>query len=264
MASLEEKGRLTLQMIEATPQTTTCPKCQGDAFLDRTSVYLDDITGRPTIPIYVCPACTRAKQLQHKRDQLIKIGIPADVLDATLANFKTDRPNVKTGVGFSTPTDFLESAYRLEGGVIRNLILSGTCGIGKTHLAAALAKKESRPGRRIAWTTCAKLFADYHNAYKDNSTEKVIAPLINANLLVLDEICLRRLPDDGEEILYNIIEPRSKSSGRTILLGNKPAGETREWLGERIRDRLKSGGLDFRYGEWASMRGTENDGANDF
>jgi DNA replication protein DnaC len=264
MAALDAKAALTQSMIDATPPTTNCPKCQGDAFLDQTSVYVDDITGKPTVPVYICPACTRAKQAQHQRDQLAKIGIPADVFNASLANFRTDRPDVKTGSGFSTPADFLESACRLESGVIRNLILAGTCGIGKTHLAAAIARKEFRPGRRIVWTTCAKLFAAYHAAYKDNSTEKVIEPLIDAGLLVLDEICLRRLPDDGEEILYNIIEPRSKTAGRTILLGNKPAGETREWLGERIRDRLKSGGLDFRYGQWESMRGTDNDGANEF
>lgn len=82
-----------------------------------------------------------------------------------------------------------------------------------------------------------------------------------ADLLILDELCLRDLPADGEEILFTLFDSRQKTARRTLCLGNKPAQETRLWLGDRISDRLRSGGVTFCYGAWQSMRGGAGDGA---
>jgi DNA replication protein DnaC len=194
-------------------------------------------------------------------EKLHRVGIPFDVCGSTIDNFHLDRPNVKTGEGFNSPSKFLEFAEMHRCGEIRNLILAGTPGIGKGHLAAALAIEAIDAGKRVAWIECARLFGSYHAAYATQSTDRVIEPLVSADLLVLDEICLRKLPEDGEEILFTVLDGRHKAKRQTILLGNKTAKETRAWLGERIRDRLNSGGLRFAFGEWDSMRGNDADGA---
>jgi DNA replication protein DnaC len=101
-------------------------------------------------------------------------------------------------------------------------------------------------------------FKDSWRKDSDRSESQVMDYYSNVGLLVLDEIGLRdNLPSDGEEILFDIIEGRKNAKRQTVLLGNKSAEETRAWLGERIRDRLISGGLKFCFGSWQSMRGEE-------
>ena len=257
LASLEKRGQETLERLAALPKVKPCPHCSNDAHIDETSIW-DDMGGYRDA-VYVCPTCIAKAQRERFLAKLTRLGIPADVHEATLDNFRVDRPGVNTA--YNSPQKLLEASKRFLAGEVRNLVLAGTVGIGKGHLGAALAICAIKAGKRVAWAECAKLFAEYHDAYSTRGTEKVLAPLIRADLLVLDEVCLRKLPEDGEEILFNIIDPRHKAGRQTVLLGNKPAAETRAWLGERIRDRLKSGGIAFCFGEWESMRGGECDGA---
>jgi DNA replication protein DnaC len=268
LASLEAHETRTKERLAAIPGTKPCPTCGETAELDPKSLWSDrsgkrDVIIVPTEPRYHCPTCLREKAEQQQRDRYLAKGIPRDVLHATLDNFVI-AANPKNDTGYTSPAKFLSNAKAFESGELRNLILAGTAGLGKGHLAAAVAKLRIDAGKRVRWTTCARLFADYHLAYKSDATQDVIAPLVRADLLVLDEVCFRDLPSDGEEILFEVIDPRSQQGKQTLILGNKPAHETREWLGERILDRLRSGKLAFCYGSWTSMRGTENDGANDF
>lgn len=210
-------------------------------------------------PLYACPACIQesadAARLQKLRDN----GIPEDALHATLDNFDTSRPNVKGD--YQSPASFVSAARKFAAGEIRNLILAGSPGIGKGHLAAALCIQHLDAGKSIWWTTCQELFFSVHAGYKDNTADRAVRPCCSRVLLVLDEICLRDLPADGEEILFAIFEARHKARLPSILLSNKPADEVRKWMGARILDRLRSGGVAFRYGEWDSMRGTDKDGS---
>jgi DNA replication protein DnaC len=259
IAAMESRRARTLEILKTLPKTQLCDKCGHDTLLDESSLYHQD--GTEATPVYVCPACTEAKRKEKRLEKLHRIGIPFDVCTATLDNFQLDRPNIKTGEGFNSPDKFLEFVKLHRCGEIRNLILAGTPGIGKGHLAAALAIEAIDAGKRVAWIECARLFASYHAAYATQTTERVVEPLITADLLVIDEICLRKLPEDGEEILFVVLDGRHKAKRQTVLLGNKTAAETRSWLGERIRDRLNSGGIKFAYGEWDSMRGNDADGA---
>jgi DNA replication protein DnaC len=259
IAAMESQRARTLERLETLPKTQLCGKCGHDTLLDESSLYHQD--GTEATPVYVCPACTEAKRKEKRLEKLHRIGIPFDVCTATIANFQLDRPNIKTGEGFNSPAKFLEFVEMHRRGEIRNLILAGTPGIGKGHLAAALAIEAIDAGKRVSWIECARLFASYHAAYATQSTQRVVEPLVSADLIVLDEICLRKLPEDGEEILFTVLDGRHKAKRQTVLLGNRTAKETRAWLGERIRDRLNSGGLRFAFGEWDSMRGNDADGA---
>src|SRR5690606_255974 len=122
----------------------------------------------------------------------------------------------------------------------------------KGHLAAAIAMQRMRDGESVAWVECSRLFGEWHTAYSHNSTDFVRDRYAKPDLLVLDEICLRDLPQDGEEILFAILDRRQKSALPTLLLGNQPAEGAKEWLGGRIVDRLRSGKVAFCYGEWES------------
>ena len=244
--------------LAAMPQEQDCPKHgSGAAKLDHENTRTD--------PVYACPACAAehkaAAAIKRRQERLIQAGIPSDALHATIENFDTARPNVKPD--HHSPAKFRAAAMAFREQRVRNLILCGTPGIGKGHLAAALAILAYDAGKSIAWIDCFTLFRAVHKAYgsEDTSPEDITRQLAAAHLLVLDELCLRELPADGEEIIFTILDARHKAGRQTILLGNKTAAEVRTWLGSRISDRLRSGGVVFCYGEWDSMRGSDADGA---
>ena len=223
-----------------------------------------DASMRTAEMVYTCHLCENQAREERFQKRIIAAGIPADVRHATLDNFDIRREGVKKGEGLVSPEKFWEKASKFAAGEIRNLILAGTPGIGKGHLAAALAILNIREGKGVLWTEAARLFSEVHRAYAKDRAEEITDRHARAHLLVLDEIALRDLPADGEEILFAIFDRRHKLGLRSILLSNKPAQAIRAWLGDRIRDRLRSGNVSFCYGEWDSMRGTQGDGAEEF
>lgn len=235
------------------PERSECQECGGVAKL------APDASWKAGKLVYDCPACNRNRKERELGARIEKVGIPSDVRHATLENFETDREEVN--LAYQTPASFLEAARQFVKGERRNAIFGGTPGIGKGHLAAAIAIQFLREGKRVAWMECARLFRDYHKAYANGTNEQITGWLGGVSLLVLDEICLRALPSDGEEILFAILDQRHKERKQTIMLANASADVIRSWLGGRITDRLRSGGVAFRYGEWKSVRGTQHDGA---
>lgn len=244
--------------LDAQPQAIPCP--QHGALLMGLNRAASLAEAKP---VYSCPKCEQENMLRRMDRRIAAAGIPADVRHATLANFQQDRPGIVTEKGYQGPAKFVEAALAFARGSMRNLILAGKPGIGKGHIAAALAIATIMRGKRVKWTECAALFNAYHHAYKNDATDAVVREHVTPALLVLDEIGFRELPADGEEILFAVLDGRHKHGDSTILLGNKAAKETREWLGDRISDRLRSGGVTMCYGEWESMRGKEHDGARD-
>lgn len=258
LESIRAKSEAFMAMLDAQPQTR---KCHVETH--RPANLNQEASLKAAEPVYTCAECEHEAYLSRMTSRIEKAGIPADVRHATLANFRPDRLGVKCGEGMVGPLKFLEKAGDFANGKLRNLVLAGSPGIGKGHLAAALCIQAIFKGQSVKWAECARLFSEYHRAYSKDATEPVIEAHARPTLLVLDEICLRDLPADGEEILFAILDRRQKAGRRTILLGNHPAVTAKAWLGARICDRLRSGGIAFCYGEWDSMRGTQQDGASD-
>lgn len=257
-ATIRAKSEAFDAMLDAQPQTKACEVHGQDA----TPAMLNREASRAAAaPVLTCPTCEGEKLAKRHARRIEAAGIPADVRHATIENFDADRPGAKRTDGCVSPPKFVDAALKFQRGEVRNVGFAGTPGIGKGHIAAALAIAALMQGKTALWIECARLFGEYHRAYKNDETEAVAEKYAAAHLLVLDEICLRDLPADGEEILFGILDRRHKTGGQTIFLGNAPAQKIRDWLGGRIVDRLRSGGVAFCYGEWASMRGSEGDGA---
>lgn len=258
-ARWEDNRRSWAALIQAQPPVRPCEKHPG------TQATLNPDLSSAQAFIYDCPLCQREEQERQlsKRiaDGMANSGIPHSVRHASLENFITDRSSVNPRLHH--PSVFLLAAVRLAVGEIRNTFFCGPPGIGKSHLGAALARLKIKAGLTVAWTTCPDLFRAYHRSYEGHySPEDVENYFISRGLLVLDEVCLDSLPKDGERILYKILDRRHDEGLPSILLSNQGAAAVNAWLGGRIMDRLRSGGLSLCYGEWDSLRGTEFDGAH--
>lgn len=248
--------------LAALPPSVECKRHPGSNAVLNHEASLE--AGRA---VYRCPTCAGDQAAIARERRLINAGIPSDVRHATLDNFMEVRPGVKQEDGTfkkqGNPAEFVRIGQALIDQTARNAILAGTPGIGKGHIAAAVAIARIDAGWPVAWVECSTLFRAVHRSYGESGPDAIFHRYISANLLVLDEIALRLLPADGEEILFTILDGRHKAGTQTILLSNETLPVVREWLGERIRDRLNSGKVLRHYGEWASMRGEEADAAAD-
>lgn len=254
IASMQARTAAFEAELAAKPSALDCERHPGSF-----AVLNHEASLRAGRAVYRCELCAQDESRKARERRLINAGIPSDVRHATLANFRVDRPTVKQG----DPAEFVRIGEAILKREARNAILAGTPGIGKGHIAAAVAIARIFDGWQVEWCECSALFRAVHRSYEDGGPDELLGCYIAANLLVLDEVALRALPADGEEILFTILDGRHKAGLQTILLSNQTLPAVREWLGGRIRDRLNSGKVLRHYGEWASMRGDEADAASD-
>ena len=86
-----------------------------------------------------------------------------------------------------------------------NLILMGTVGTGKTHLATAVAMSLCEQGRQVRFHTAAGLANILMERNRKGTLNNYIATLQKVELLVVDEIGFVTLHKEASELLYQVI-----------------------------------------------------------
>lgn len=92
-----------------------------------------------------------------------------------------------------------------RGEYIRNrssLIFIGNPGLGKTHLATALALESCRQGHKVRFWTAASLVNELIAAQEENRLHKFIAAAQKLNLVVLDELGFIPFTPKGAHALF--------------------------------------------------------------
>jgi DNA replication protein DnaC len=138
---------------------------------------------------------------------------------------------------------FLEKYPQIDVG----LIFLGTCGVGKTHLAVALLKQV------ILEKGDGGLFYDFRDLLRDiqsswNSVSQasemdVLRPVLDAKILVLDELGANKPTEWVRDMIAHIINCRYNDKRLTIFTSNyldAPAKPGEESLTDRIGARLRS------------------------
>jgi DNA replication protein DnaC len=130
----------------------------------------------------------------------------------------------------------------------RNVLLCGQTGVGKSHLAQALAHEAARQGFDVLVSGAHQMLVHINAGRADGSYERRLAGYVKPALLVLDDFGLRPLPPSGSTDLYDVIDQRYES-GSIVLTSNRAPGEWPEVFNDPL---LASAGLD-RLGDRAYL-----------
>lgn len=128
----------------------------------------------------------------------------------------------------------------------RGLLLMGSVGTGKTHLAVGVLRGLGEKGAGCLFSNTGKLLKEVQAAYDASAvaTEaQVLAPVLTAEVLVLDELGATKPTEWVRDTLLHIINTRYEERRLTLFTTNyldssTAAGE--ETLEERIGVRLRS------------------------
>lgn len=137
------------------------------------------------------------------------------------------------------------------------LIFSGNPGTGKTHLACAVANALIAQGVSALFTTVSDAMRAIKRTYDAGSSmteAEAIASFVDPKLLILDEVGASRGTDHEMQLLFDIFNKRYEHARPSIVLTNLDAHTLREFLGERITDRLREGGGKLISFTWESHR----------
>ena len=134
---------------------------------------------------------------------------------------------------------FVEEYPLMDGG----LLYLGTCGVGKTHLAVAVLKAlllKGLPGGGLFYDfrDLLKEIQDSYNPKTHTSELKVLAPVHNAEVLVLDELGASKPTEWVQETMTHIINKRYNDKRTTIFTSNYLDTENTNPYGETLCDRV--------------------------
>ena len=151
-----------------------------------------------------------------KPEQLLRVLVEAEIASRDLSNARGRMkvaafPVTKTLEEFdvaasSVPRPTFDYLARLEW--IRakeNLCLVGPAGTGKSHLLVALGHAAIEEAHRVRYFTAAELVETLYRALADNSVGKIITQILNADLILIDEIGFAPMDPTGAELFFRLV-----------------------------------------------------------
>lgn len=203
-------------------------KCQGVGFsLVTNGAY---VSAELCECVKNCPACfgsTRvyngyvAKSCKNPSPiQIVNIFnnayLPARYVDAEISKFDNHTGNYATVL--RSVMRWLEN-FKNEGGV--GLLLSGPVGVGKTFLLAAITKTLAKRGIVVRFADFNELLSVIKAGYSEKkSEESVLQPLLDADVLVIDELGKGRNTEWEQEKLDQLIMRRYNSNRVVVASTN--------------------------------------------
>ena len=130
--------------------------------------------------------------------------------------------------------------------VERGLLFTGTVGVGKTHLAVSILKGLFERGFSCLFYEFGSLLKEIQDSYNANTKTSelgVLAPVLNAEVLVLDELGASKPTDWVRDTMAHIINTRYNNKKATVFTTNyadERQNDREETLEDRIGVRLRS------------------------
>ncbi len=102
-----------------------------------------------------------------------------------------------------------------------NLLIFGTPGGGKTHLACGIGHELVRREKRVYFSTCALLLQDLLLAKKELKLKRILKTLARYDVLIIDDIGYVQQDQKEMEVLFTLLAERYER-GSVIITSNLP------------------------------------------
>ena len=90
----------------------------------------------------------------------------------------------------------------------QNVLITGATGTGKTYVACALAQQACRKGHRALHRRAARLFSELTLARADETYSRVLAKIVRADVLVIDNFAMTPITDAERRDLFEVLDDR--------------------------------------------------------
>lgn len=157
----------------------------------------------------------------------------------------------------------------VQNGFTKNIIILGSVGVGKTHLAYAvlnaLAKRNKCKDYQyysedvVCYRVSKAMIDEICMSWKYDNCGDPVFDLSNVPLLIIDEVGVDKGSDKERKILYDVFNNRYNDMKPTIVISNCDLKTLQNVLGQRIYDRLSSGTDFFELSGKSFRQGSLND-----
>ncbi|MGA1839465.1 MAG: ATP-binding protein [bacterium] len=231
-----------MQVEDQKAKTGLCPFCDNSGWI------IKEEKGIETVIRCDCFQAKRKKQL------LASARIPYRYKHCTLENFeimprgksppqahKTNQ--VSLGMIKEMADKFVREYPFIEG---EGFLFMGQPGVGKTHLAVAIiVELITKKGIPCVFYDFRDLLAEIRSTYTTNSSlseSSVLRPVLEKEILVLDELGAQKVTEWMRDMLTYIINQRYSEKRTTIITSNwmDEADDEEDTLAGRIGYRLRS------------------------
>ena len=215
-----------------------CELCDGTGFV------IADRDGRE----YAQPcSCRRGAAGEGSADQLLHAArIPPRYEHCNLANFEPGAPSLRSALekGMSYCNGFPHLGPD-EG---LGLLLTGDNGVGKTHLAVAVLRElMTRKGVRGQFWDFHELIREIRNSYNPETKTSelmVLEPVVEADVLLLDDLGAWKMTDWMNDTLFYVLNSRYLAKRATIITTNYQDADREKVLAAASRAQGVPGGED--------------------
>lgn len=217
------------QDVRIAEEPSTCPFCYG--------------TGMEVVPSKGARRC-RCRTEDQKQKLFEAAHIPSRYEKCRFSNYHPTAGNRSQLLALT----YSHQLVRDYPAVDRGLLLMGSCGVGKTHLAAAILHGLAEKGVSGLFYEFGALLKEIQESYNHislNSDLKVLVPVYEAEVLVLDELGASKPTDWVRDTMMQVISTRYNDKKLTIFTTNYSDercsdrdGILEERIGIRLRSRL--------------------------